>query len=156
MRGTVGPILPKPLCIRIVMANVLIWIVMMMMMMTTTDTCLHNLTSPQRISMPRSTSGVNKVRTKIDKETKKTIQRLHQTDIKHGRVEPFDHQGFQQRGGKTDLAQKLQSLNRHVHPEMFILIIHDELTSNGRQFEIWRGCSSCQGNASSHGVTNLE
>ena len=82
MRGTVGPILPKPLCIRIVMANVLIWIVMMMMMMmVTTDTCLHNLTSPQRISMPRSTSGVNKVRTKIDKETKKTIQRLHQTDI---------------------------------------------------------------------------
>ena len=54
------------------------------------------------------------------------------------------------------MAQKLQSLNRHVHPEMFIIIIHHELTSNGRQFEIWRGCSSCQGNASSHGVTNLE
>ena len=52
-------------------ANDLIWIAMMMMMMTTMDTCLHNLTSPQRISMPRSTSGVNKVRTKIDKETKK-------------------------------------------------------------------------------------
>ena len=80
MRGTVGPILPKPLCIRFVMANVLIWIVMMMMMMTTTDTCLHNLTSPQRISMPRSTSGVNKVRTKINRDDKNKLTKLGRCD----------------------------------------------------------------------------